>query len=239
MYNLEFDSAHQLFHAWEQEHPQDAMGPVSDAAAYLFSEFDRLHILQSQFFVDDHSSLRRKKVMPDLPTKQSFEHDLEQTGQLAGAALQRNPDNVQASLANVLRLGLSANYAALIDHRYVDSLSEVKQSRVLAEQLLSQHPDCYDAYIAIGLENYLLSLKAAPVRWFLSVGGAQTDRAKGLEELRRTADHGQYLQPYAELLLAVAALRDKDQPRAKRLLADLSMRFPKNGLYKNELQKLS
>lgn len=239
MYNLEFDSAHRLFREWEQAHPDDAMGPASDAAAYLFSEFDRLHILQSQFFVDDHSSSRRHKLMPDPATKASFERTLLQTGKLAAATLKRNPRDTAASLANVLRLGLSANYAALIDHRYVDSLSQVKQSRILAEQLLSEHPDCYDAYIAIGLENYLLSLKPAPLRWILSVSGAQTDRIKGLEELQRTADHGQYLQPYAELLLAVAALRDKNQPRARHLLTDLATRFPKNGLYRDELHKLS
>jgi hypothetical protein len=45
MYNLSFEDAHKNFTEWQQIHPDDPMGPVSDAAAYLFSEFDRLHIL--------------------------------------------------------------------------------------------------------------------------------------------------------------------------------------------------
>ena len=53
MYNLQFAEAHQTFHEWQRLHPDDPMGPASDAAAYLFSEFDRLHILQSEFFVHD------------------------------------------------------------------------------------------------------------------------------------------------------------------------------------------
>jgi len=58
MYNLQFAEAHQTFHQWQGLHPDDPMGPASDAAAYLFSEFDRLHILQSEFFVhDQYSSL--------------------------------------------------------------------------------------------------------------------------------------------------------------------------------------
>src|SRR5579862_4502784 len=53
MYDLQFDQAHASFHAWMEQHPDDPMGPASDAAALLFSEFDRLHILQSEFFLHD------------------------------------------------------------------------------------------------------------------------------------------------------------------------------------------
>src|SRR6185437_12528173 len=31
MYNLQFGQAHQDFAAWEQEHPEDPLGPASDA----------------------------------------------------------------------------------------------------------------------------------------------------------------------------------------------------------------
>jgi hypothetical protein len=46
MYNLQFAEAHQSFEQWQRQHPTDPLGYVSDAAAYLFTEFDRLHILQ-------------------------------------------------------------------------------------------------------------------------------------------------------------------------------------------------
>src|SRR5262252_4193696 len=44
MYNIQFADAPRTFQEWEGAHPNDPMGPVSDAAAYLFSEFDRLRI---------------------------------------------------------------------------------------------------------------------------------------------------------------------------------------------------
>ena len=55
MYNLDFQGAHQSFQSYEQTHPGDALGPVSNAAAYLFSEFDRLHILEVELFTDNHN----------------------------------------------------------------------------------------------------------------------------------------------------------------------------------------
>src|SRR5271154_2736725 len=65
MYNLNFDEAHQTFAQWEREHPADPLGPVSNAAAYLFAEFDRLNILHSEFFVDTGLFHRSPKLMPD------------------------------------------------------------------------------------------------------------------------------------------------------------------------------
>jgi hypothetical protein len=49
MYNLDFATAHQVLRQYETTHPADSMAPVSDAAGYLFGEFDRLHILQAEF----------------------------------------------------------------------------------------------------------------------------------------------------------------------------------------------
>jgi hypothetical protein len=44
--------------------------------------------------------------------------------------------------------------------------------------------------------------------------------------------------PYARLLLAVAALRDNNQPQARRTLAWLAEAYPQNRLYSEELAKL-
>ena len=41
MYNLQFEAAHQVLHEFQKANPQDPLGYVSDAAAYLFGEFDR------------------------------------------------------------------------------------------------------------------------------------------------------------------------------------------------------
>src|SRR5689334_21358399 len=125
------------------------MGPASDAAAYLFSEFDRLHILQSEFFVDDNSFFHRRTTAPDPEVKKKFEAALADTKRLADAKLQTSPDDYDALFANILRLGLHADYLALIERHYLASLDDVKQSRTSAEHLLSICSNCYDAYLAV------------------------------------------------------------------------------------------
>jgi hypothetical protein len=239
MYDLNFDDAHKTFAQWERDHPDDPIGPVSNAAAYLFAEFDRLNILHSEFFTDTSLFHRSPKVTPDPLVRQAFDQELEKSGKLSEQILQQTPEHPDALFAKILTLGLRADYEALIERRYFDALKVIKDSRATAEKLLMLQPNYYDAYLAVGVENYLFSLKPAPMRWILQAGGAQTDRDKGVEDLRLTAEKGRYLSPYARLLLAVAALRGKDVPRARDLLGALAHEFPHNRLYAQELSHLN
>jgi hypothetical protein len=238
MYNLLFDKAHQTFKTYESQRPEDPLGPVSDAAACLFSEFERLHVLQSEFFTSDKNYLAANKRPPDPATKARFENDLEKARQLAQAQMRQPGGKANAMFADTLRMGLEADYLALIERRDFAALTEIKKARELAEQLLATYPSYYDAYIAVGVENYLLSRKAAPVRWLLRASGSQTDKQTGIEKLRLTAEKGDYLMPYARLLLAIAALRDGNYNDARKLLSWLADHYPRNNLYRDELVKL-
>ena len=238
MYNLQFEEAHRTFREFEQLHPNDPLGPTSDAAAYLFSEFDRLGVLQMQLFLDDEKFKHSKKLAPDPMTKQAFDRALARSDEMANGILEHSPQDGNALLAEIMNQGLRSDYLALIEKRYLASLGYMKSAGILAQKLLAIDPSCYDAYLAVGIENYILGLKPAPVRWVLRIYGAQTDKDLGIQKLRLTAERGHYLLPLARLLLAVASLRDKDRNQARELLAGLARQFPNNTLYRRELDRL-
>lgn len=238
MYNLQFDNAHRIFQTYQRTHPDDPLAPVSDAAAYLFSEFERLGVLQSQFLTNNDQVLDSRPLKEDPAVAKAFEAALQQTDRTVTATLARSPGDPRALLASTLRYGLHADYLALIRKKELTALSEIKQGRETAEKLLAAHPDYYDAYIAMGVENYLLSLKPAPVRWILKMTGARTDRDTGIQELRKVSAKGELLAPYAKVLLAVAALRRGDTQEARSMLSWLAEHYPKNHLYLSELAKL-
>jgi len=239
MYNLKFADAHRTFEDYQHANPADPMGPVSNAAAYLFFEFERLKILHSEFFADNSSFFSKKKLAADPQVKRDFEAALAESKKRADAMLQKDPNARDALLANVIRIALHADYLALIEKENWQALTEVKQARADADALVKKYPDCYDAYLAMGVENYLLSQKAAPIRLFLRMTGAETDKEQGLIKLRIVADKGHYLKPYAKILLAIAALRDNKKPEAVKLLQELAAQFPRNDLFQEELKKLS
>ena len=230
MYNLDFAKAHAYFSKWEQQHPTDPMGPVSQATAYLFSEFNRLGVLEAELFTDDSRFDARQKLTPDPKVREEFNGALDQADKLAGGAA--GQDNNNFLFSQVMALGLRSDYAALIEKRDFAAMRYMKEARELAEKLLLQDPKAYDAYIAVGVENYLSGIRPAPVRWLLQMGGVETDKNKGIQELQEAAAHGDLLKPYAKLLLAVASLRDNNTAEGCGLLNQLATTYPRNPLYR-------
>jgi hypothetical protein len=238
MYDLKFDDAHRSFASWKQTHPADSMGPASNAAAYLFSELARLGALESELFVDDSRFKGRAKLRPDPATKSLFIREISQADSLADRALQKSSGDADALFVKSLTLGLRADNAGLIEKQSLAALGYTKAGRVYAERLMQVNPQAFDAYLGPGVENYLLSLQPAPFRILLRITGSNVDREKGLAEIRQTAAHGLYLEPFAKLLLAVAALRDKNPAGARAILVELHSRFPDNELYTSELNRI-
>ena len=238
MYNLEFSDAHNTFQTYTKAHPEDPFGSTSDGAAYLFDEFNRLGVLQTELFTDDGKFKGREKPLPDPKVRQEFNGAIAQSQRLADAILQRSPKDHNALFVTVLNLGLESDYLTMVEKRDLAALAYTKRAGLEAEKLLAIDPDCYDAYLAVGVENYMLGLNPAPVRWLLRLYGAETDKESGIQKLQLTAMKGHYLLPFARLLLAVAALRDKNLSQAKELLQNLAQEFPNNQLYRRELSRL-
>jgi hypothetical protein len=239
MYDLQFRQAHATFAKFSAEHPQDPMGPVSDAAAYLFSEFNRTGVLDVGLFTNDNSYLHHKRDTPDPTVKAAFDKQLDKTNQLADAILATRPEDATALFAKTLAYGLHADYASLSERKDMAGFEYTKSGSQYAHRLLQVAPHAYDAYLAVGMENYILGLKPAPVRWLLQLAGGETNRALGEHDLELTAAQGHYLAPLAKLLLAVAAIRDKDTTKARALLSSLTKEFPNNPLFAKQLAKIS
>lgn len=238
LYNLDFAGAQQDFAAWQVQHPDDPVGPVSEAAGCLFSEFNRLGVLEAQFYENDKAFDNRPKLTPDPAVRERFQAAIARAETLARARLAKDAQDRDALFALTLSSGLQADYAALIEKRNLASLHFTKEASASAQQLLIICHDCYDALLATGFSKYIIGSMAAPVRWILRLGGLPADKQGGIADLQTTADHGHYLAPFARILLAIAYVREKDRQRALQLLSGLSQQFPGNTLFPREIERL-
>ncbi len=238
LYNLDFSGAQQEFSAWEKQHPEDPVGPVSEAAGYLFSEFNRLGVLEAQFYENDSAFEKRAKLTPDPTLRDRFQAAIVRAENLARARLAKDPKDRNALFALTLSSGLQADYAALIEKRNLASLHFTKEASTSAQELLAVCQNCYDALLATGFSKYVIGSMSPPVRWFLRIGGLPADKQGGISDLQTTAERGHYLAPFARILLAIAYVREKDKARAIQLLAGLQREFPGNTLFPREIARL-
>lgn len=238
LYSLDFQAAHGIFAQWEQSNPDDPMGPTCDAAGLLFSEFHRLGVLESQFFELDKRFENRPKLNADPAIRARFDAEIQKAQALARNQLAKNSKNRDALFALTLTNGLEADYAALIDKRNMASLRYTKEANAWGQQTLTVDPECYDAHIAGGISKYLVGTMAAPVRWLVRLGGVSGDKQAGIKELKLVADRGHYLAPFADILLAIAYVREHDKSHARELLSSLRTEFPSNPLFGQEIARL-
>lgn len=237
MYGLDFASAGQVFDTWRAEHPRDPLGPISEAANLFFSELDRLGILQSQFFVDDASFTARKLSAAPHGLRERFGAAIADAEVLSGSRLREDPRDRDALFTLAMVYGLRADYAALIEGRSLASLAYAREATRAAGALLDVAPDCADAYLASGVSQYIVGSLVAPLRWILRAAGYRGDKARGMEDMRLTAERGRFLGPFARILLTIAYLREHDTARARELLVGLEREFPSNPLFARELRR--
>jgi hypothetical protein len=239
LYELQPSKARAQFKAWQKSHPQDSLGYASEAASYLFEECYRQGVLTSDFFLDDRRFLGKIPLKPDPRLRSAFFASVKQTQDLAQLRLTANPDDPNALFAMSLGLGMQADYASLIDKRQLDSLRKIREADTYSQRLLKVAPDAADAYLGLGTANYIIGSLPGTKKFFLGLAGIHGDKKKGMEQIETAAKHGHYLRPFAKILLALTALREKKREVAREQLTELVAEFPKNSLFASELAKLS
>ena len=235
MYDLRFDEAHQIFAVWKTAHPEDPMGPVSDAAGYLFSELARLGILESEFFLDNTPIAQRARAHPDPAKKAQFVRAISDAERLADAALAKSPSDTNALFVKSMTFGLRADDAGLIEKQPLTALSLTKEGRSWAERLMTINPNAGDGYLGPGVENYLLSLKpllcgcccALPDRMWITIRASKRFARR----------------PCMATIWSPSAAHPRSRRSARSQpdagpgdSSELHMRFPENDLYTRELK---
>jgi hypothetical protein len=238
LYVQKYPQAREKFSSWTSEHPADPFGFVAKAASYLFEEFYRQGVMTSEFFLDDKKFLRGIEGKPDPERMKNFRALLEQARKLSTARLAKDKHDAAALFALTLAAGMESNADSILEKKHIDGLKRMKEANEHARLLLAERADANDAWVAPGSANYIIGCLSGGVRMVLWFGGIHGDKKLGMELVGKTAEKGRYLEPFAKVLLALAARREKQDPLAKKLLHELTEEFPDSPLFAAEYAKV-
>lgn len=239
MYRHDFATALATVDEHIRLHPTDPLGYSVRGSVHLFGELDRLSILESEFFSDDKRITDKKKPKPDLAIRDSLLQSIGKARELALKELQTKPQDRNALFALCVAAGVQTDYLALIEKRQLVSLNHAKESQSWAVKLLNIDPSYHDAYLTAGVSEYLLGSMPFFVRWFVKFEQAEGSKTQAVTNLKKVAESGRYLRPFAKVLLAVIHLREKQPLEAEKQLSELAREFPENRLFRKELDKLT
>jgi hypothetical protein len=238
MYNFDFPGAHKLLDAHLAAHPDDPFGHGVRASAYLFSELDRLRILEGEFLADDKKISGDDKLVPDPKIREKMFASIEKAQQLAEARLRDHPDDNFARFSFCLTEGVRTDYMAFIEKKQFRSLFAAKKSQSYAVELLKRDPNFVDAKLTTGVSEYLIGSLPFFIKWVVRFDEVKGSKDQAITNLETVAKSGRYLGPFARILLAIIHLREKRPQKSISLLAELTREYPENPLLRMELAKL-
>jgi hypothetical protein len=237
LYEQKFAQAREAFAIWESRNPEEPFGEVAVAASYLFEELSRQGVLTSDFFLNEKKFLHGIDGSPDPERMSHFRDALARARELAAERQKTNPNDAEALLALTLAAGMESDAESILQKRHLAGLTQMKKANGFAKDLLALRPDATDAYIAPGIANYIIGSQGAGSRFLLRFDGIHGDKTLGMEQVARTAENGRYLRPFAKIILALAARREKQNALAQKLFRELSEQYPDTELFASEYAK--
>ena len=237
LYEQKFVEAREAFASWESRNPEEPFGQVAIGASLLYEELNAQGVLTSDFFLSERRFLHGIDGKPDPERMTLFREALAQARQLARERQKTDPKDDEALFALTLAAGMESNAESILERRHVAALKRMKEANEYAKRLLAQHPGAADGYIAIGMANYIIGSLGPASRFALWFGGIHGDKNLGMEQVAKTADNGLYLKPFAKIVLALAARREKQGALAQKLLRELSEQYPDSALFASEYAK--
>jgi hypothetical protein len=238
LYESRFEASRHTLNEYSSANPSDPLAPTLEAATFLFAELDRSGAMQRSFLTDNEKVADGKAPKPDPTTTSDFNKSVKQARKLAAPVLALNPKDRNALLSMCLVSGLQRDYLALAEHKLRESYAFMRESQMYASKLLAVDPSAHDAYFTKGFTEYLVANMPAVVRWLMHFDDMTGTKEQGLADLSIAAESGQYMKPFAQLMLAMFYLREKQDDRTEALLAELTREYPENPIFRAELEKL-
>jgi hypothetical protein len=237
LYEQKFPEARVVFQEWAAKNPTEPFGQLSIAASYLFEEFYRQQVLTSDYFLDDKRFLGGITGTPDPDRIKNFQDATAKARALAAQRLKQNKRDPEGLYAMTLSAGMQSDADSMLLKKHYDALKHLKEANTNAEILLADHPDAYDVYVAPGVAYYVIGSLSGSARFILWFGGIHGDKSLGMSKVEKTAENGNYLKPFARILLALSARREKKTDLAIKNLKELTEEFPGNTVYETEYAK--
>jgi hypothetical protein len=233
LFNLDYDSARQIFKQMFQLYPDDPTGPQMLAGAIWLETLNKSRLLQASIY-SSQSFYAKTEEKPDPRVSQEFRDLTRRATLLAKARLRSKPRDP----ALLYQLGAiestKASYDATVERRFFAALREGSSAVDRHRDVIKLDPNFHDAELSIGVYDYIVGTLPLAAKVVAAIAGAHGSKKRGLETLERVAKEGNWERDDAKVVLIALYKREKRYADSLALSRELGEKYPRNYLFRLE-----
>ena len=231
IHNMDYDKARLAFTLLARDYPNHPAPPLYLASILWLEEMlRRQDIALNRFIAPAYFTEKTDHVMPSAERSAFFNY-LQKSQDLSKAILQRKPGDMDARYFLAVGYGLRSTFAITVDHSLREAFTNGNRAYASLKKLTEEKPDYYDAYLTVGIYEYVVANIPWYLKWMAYVIGARGDKEDGLERLKLASEKGQYVRSEAQLVCMVLYVREHRFAEALELARSLNGRYPRSFLF--------
>ena len=229
-YNMDYDRSIQEFEKVLDRHPNDPSAVNHLLATTLMRELYRMGAMNTGEYATD-SFIGQAHRPADPKVKEQIKQLVDRAETLEEQQLKDDPNNVDALYARGVTRAQFSLYTALVERAWFSALRNAVGARRDHERVLELNPNYVDAKLVVGAHNYVMGSLPWSVKVAVAMVGLSGTKEKGLQYLREVANSGGENSVDAKVVLALFLRRERRFDESRKLMHDLSARYPGNYLF--------
>jgi tetratricopeptide (TPR) repeat protein len=236
-YNLDYSTSSQLFQQIMELVPEHPAGYLYMATQVWVGQLNRTRRLQTGIYSSSSFySKSPEKVDPEVDRQ--FQEYVQKAIEKAQARLHQNERDVDARYFLGAAYAILAAYQGTAAREFYAALKNGSRAVSEHRKVVEQDPQFADAYLTIGIYDYIVGSLPLWVKVIAALGGIRGSQERGIEELRRVVEQGKYASDDARVLLIAIYAREGDNQKALALINELVNRYPRNYYFPIEAANL-
>jgi len=230
IYSLDYEGARIAFENLRQQYTKHPGPPLYLALTLWQHELFRRQDLRLDRFASPESFMQATARPMPPEERNAFFRYIGESQAACQAILKERPGNRDARYFLGATHGALAAFALTIDHDKREAFSQGKEAYRHHLQIVEEQPDYYDAYVTIGLYEYIVANLPWYVKWIAQIAGYSGTEERSFKYLHLAAAKSEFVSVNARNILVVLCLREKLYDEALENAQFLHSRYPDNFL---------
>jgi tetratricopeptide (TPR) repeat protein len=228
VYSLDYEDARSAFQNLRQRYPQHPGPPLYLALTLWQHELFRRQDLGVDRFVSPESFMQASGRQMSAEDRNAFFRYIGESQASCQAILKEKPGDRDARYFLGAAHGVLAAFAITIDHDKREAFRQGKKAYQYHLGIVMEQPDYYDAYVTLGLYEYIVANLPWYMKWIAQIAGYKGTEERGFNYLRLAVTKSQFVSVNARAILVVLCLREKMYDEALENAHFLHRQYPRN-----------